>query len=303
MMLVVQNLNETILNKMTNETLKDQLAHQGYIVDDELATTLNLMQSLARPLLIEGEAGVGKTEVAKALSSALESELIRLQCYDGLDINASVYEWNYTRQLIAIKLHETQPQTTALDVFSEEYLLERPLLQSIRQQGTAILLIDEIDRADEAFEAYLLELLSDFQISIPELGTVRASHRPLVILTSNGTREISDALRRRCLYHYLDYPDRQRELIIINRHNPQISTQLSDQIVHFMEQVRVLDLRKRPGIAETLDWSLALTALSVSDLKTSVDEIISSRSCFVKTREDMARLDADTVTELVRKIA
>jgi len=288
---------------MINDALKGQLARQGYIVDDELATTLELMQTLTRPLLIEGEAGVGKTEVAKALSAVLNADLIRLQCYDGLDINAAVYEWNYTRQLISIKLHETRPDDVTLNVFSEEFLLQRPLLQSIRQQGTAILLIDEIDRADEAFEAYLLELLSDFQISIPELGTIKASQKPFVILTSNGTREISDALRRRCLYHYLDYPDRHRELNIINSHHPQISALLSEQIVRFMEQVRKLDLRKRPGIAETLDWAAALAASNVSDLQASIDEITSTRGCFIKTREDMTHVDNEVVSEIVRKIA
>jgi MoxR-like ATPase len=226
--------------------IKQQFAQQGYIADEELATTLGLMQSLERPLLVEGEAGVGKTEIAKALAGVMDSLLIRLQCFDGLDTNAAVYEWNYTRQLISIKLHEASNQRTDIDVFSEEFLMERPLLQSIRQEQSAVLLVDEIDRADEAFEAYLLELLSDFQISIPELGTIKAKSKPRVVLTSNGTRELSDALRRRCLYHYIDYPDKRKELAIINSRLPGIQQKLAGQIVSFVQQLRQLELLK-PG--------------------------------------------------------
>ena len=287
-------------NQLTDITAS--LLAQGYVVDGGLAKTLGIMAELERPLLIEGEAGVGKTEVAKALAAASDAELIRLQCYDGLDINAAVYEWNYTRQLISIRLEEARQTGDDLDVFSEDFLLERPLLRSIRHDGLAVLLIDEIDRADEAFEAYLLELLSDFQVSIPELGTVRCTARPMVILTSNGTREISDALRRRCLYHYLDYPTPERELEIVRHRHPQITHELAGQIVRFVQQVRSQDLRKKPGIAETLDWSAALLATSVEDLTNSVEAVMDSRSCFLKTREDMAEIGSEAVTELLEQV-
>ncbi len=279
------------------EGLTDSLLISGYVVDHELVTTLGLMHTLQRPLLIEGEAGVGKTEAAKALASATDAELIRLQCYDGLDANAAVYEWNYTRQLISIKLNEAKGQSD-LNVFGEEFLMERPLLRSIRQQKSPVLLIDEIDRADEAFEAYLLELLSDFQVSIPELGTVNATTIPRVILTSNGTRELSDALRRRCLYHYMDYPDSEKELKILSTRNPQMDEKLGEQIVSFIQQLREVELQKRPGVAETIDWTSALLGLECRDFMHNLDALMATRACFLKTREDFELVDREMIERL-----
>ncbi len=238
----------------------------GYIADAELATALFLLDHLKRPLLLEGDAGVGKTEVAKALAQALDCRLIRLQCYEGLDVNAAVYEWNYQRQLLAIKLLESSDDdadSKEQRIFSEAFLLQRPLLEAITQPESPVLLIDEIDRADEEFEAFLLEVLSDYQITIPELGTQHAVSTPRVILTSNATRELSDALRRRCLYHYVDYPSFDKELRIVRARLPDIGARLAQQVVGFVQQLRREDLRKKPGIAETLDWAAALMGLGV----------------------------------------
>ena len=250
--------------------LRQQLAGAGYIAEPQLAAALLLMQDLGRPLLLEGDAGVGKTEVAKVLAAVRGTRLIRLQCYEGLDAHAAMYEWNYQRQLLAIKLLENDQRASVKDlaqkeqdIFSERYLLKRPLLEAISCEQPPVLLIDEVDRADEAFEAYLLELLSDFQLSIPELGTVRATSRPLVVITSNGTRELSDALRRRCLYQYIDYPDYDKELAIVRKKAPQATAALAQQIVAFVQAVRRIELQKRPGIAETLDWTAALLRLGV----------------------------------------
>jgi len=283
--------------------LTEKFETAGYIVDPPLVTTLGLMQQLERPLLIEGEAGVGKTEAAKALASVNNTPLIRLQCYDGLDLNAAAYEWNYTKQLIAIKINEASESKEKLDVFGQEFLMERPLMQSIRQQEPAVLLIDEIDRADEAFEAYLLELLSDFQISVPELGTVEALAKPRVVLTSNGTRELSDALRRRCLYHYMDYPDLKKELAIIYTRLPEIDEKLGRQIVSFIQKLRQQDLQKRPGVAETLDWAAALIGLELDTLEENIDVILSTKSCFLKTREDVTAIDSDVVSNILTAVA
>jgi len=283
--------------------LTEKFETAGYIVDPPLVTTLGLMQQLERPLLIEGEAGVGKTEAAKALASVNNTPLIRLQCYDGLDLNAAAYEWNYTKQLIAIKINEASESKEKLDVFGQEFLMERPLMQSIRQQEPAVLLIDEIDRADEAFEAYLLELLSDFQISVPELGTVEALAKPRVVLTSNGTRELSDALRRRCLYHYMDYPDLKKELAIIYARLPEIDEKLGRQIVSFIQKLRQQDLQKRPGVAETLDWAAALIGLELETLEENIDAILSTKSCFLKTREDVTAIDSDVVSNILTAVA
>lgn len=280
------------------EELRSKCKQAGYIADDELLTTLQLMGRLGRALLVEGEAGVGKTAIAKALSDVLESPLIRLQCYEGLDSNAAVYEWNYSRQLLSIKLQETRGPALDTDVFTEEFLLERPLLKAIRQERAAVLLIDEIDRADEAFEAFLLELLSEFQITIPELGTVVARCRPHVVLTSNATRELSDALRRRCLYHYLDYPSPEKELAIVRTRLPEIDARLSAQIVSFVQGLRGWDLRKRPGVAETLDWARALIGLGVVDLRDGAI-VARTRACLMKTREDVDRLTAPAIIELL----
>lgn len=286
--------------------LRSKLQKTGYIADDSLITTLLLTEQLGRPLLIEGEAGVGKTEVAKTMARVHDCPLIRLQCYDGLDASTAVYEWNYTHQLLAMKLQENSNTPMAereSHIFSETYLLERPLLSAIRQPQSPVLLIDEIDRTDEAFEAFLLELLSDFQVTIPELGTIHATTLPHVVLTSNGTRELSDALRRRCLYHYLDYPDMDKELLIIRSRLPGVADHLSRQIVDFIQCLRKSDLRKRPGVAETLDWSAALMGLGVEDLKNNLDIIYQTRSCVLKTRDDMEAANKTFLGRLLEAIA
>ena len=282
--------------------LQEQLARAGYIAEAPLAAALLLMQDLGRPLLLEGDAGVGKTEVAKVLAEIRHTRLIRLQCYEGLDAHAALYEWNYQRQLLAIKLLEEDERGIAAkeqDIFSERYLLKRPLLEAISADTTAVLLIDEIDRADEAFEAFLLELLSDFQLSIPELGTVRAKSRPLVVITSNGTRELSDALRRRCLYQYIDYPDYEKELAIVRIRAPEVAAELARQIVAFVQAVRRMDLKKRPGIAETLDWTAALLRLEITTIEAGgAERIMESLSTMIKTRDDRAAFPLEVVARL-----
>jgi MoxR-like ATPase len=281
---------------------QQRLDAAGYIADESLAATLLLLTELHRPLLLEGEAGVGKTEVAKTLARVFACPLIRLQCYEGLDTNSAVYEWNYQHQLLAIKIQETQAypaQERERHIFSEDFLLKRPLLQAITQPESPVLLVDEIDRADEEFEAYLLELLSDFQISIPELGTIPATSIPYVVLTSNGTRELSDALRRRCLYHYVDHPSPEKELRIVRRHLPQIDQDLARQIVAFVQALRALELRKRPGIAETLDWAAALLRLDIRDLAQDPRRILDSLACLLKTREDRAAVDAEVIGRMI----
>ena len=282
--------------------LQSRLRNAGYIADPQLAAAISLVMQLQRPLLIEGEAGVGKTEVAKALAAVFGRKLIRLQCYEGLDVNAAVYEWNYQRQLLAIKIQESAhapAQNTERHIFGPEFLLKRPLLAAITEAEPPVLLIDEIDRADEEFEACLLELLSDFQISIPELGTIQATSIPLVVLTSNATRELSDALRRRCLYHFLDYPGFDKELAIVQTKLPDAGAQLARQVVAFVQGLRRLDLRKKPGIAESLDWTAALLGLGVSDLEQRPEAIMDSLACLLKTREDRAAVTADVVQRLV----
>jgi MoxR-like ATPase len=282
--------------------LRDELAQAGYIAEPSLAAALLLMQDLGRPLLLEGDAGVGKTEVAKVLAQIRRTRLIRLQCYEGLDAHAAMYEWNYQRQLLAIKLLEQDERGIAQkeqDIFSERYLLKRPLLEAISADAPCVLLIDEIDRADEAFEAFLLELLSDFQLSIPELGTVRAITRPLVVITSNGTRELSDALRRRCLYQYIDYPDYEKELAIVRVRAPAVATELARQIVAFVQAVRGMDLKKKPGIAETLDWTAALLRLEIASLGVdSAERIMESLSALIKTRDDRVAFPREVVARL-----
>jgi MoxR-like ATPase len=284
------------------DEIAERLAAAGYIADGELATAISLMQLLRRPLLLEGEAGVGKTEVAKALASVHVTELIRLQCYEGLDQSAALYEWNYQRQLLAIKLLEHDDRGIAekeQDIFSERYLLKRPLLEAISCDQPPVLLIDEVDRADEAFEAYLLELLSDFQLSIPELGTVHAVSRPLVVITSNGTRELSDALRRRCLYQYIDYPDYDKELAIVRKKAPGAAAELARQIVAFVQGVRRMELQKKPGIAETLDWTAALLRMGISVIdKDGAERIMDTLSALIKTRDDRVAFPRDVVARL-----
>ncbi len=286
-----------------------RLAEAGYIADGELATAVAIMQLLKRPLLLEGEAGVGKTEVAKALASVHSTELIRLQCYEGLDQSAALYEWNYQRQLLAIEAHKMEAEgsrnAAAIEekIFSEKYLLERPLLAAIRRETPPVLLIDEVDRADEEFEAFLLELLSDWQVSIPELGTISARAVPHVVLTSNGTRELSDALRRRCLYHYVDYPDVDREARIIMARIPNAGAALSLQIAYMMERIRKEDLRKVPGVAETLDWAAALTGLDVTDLHDRPEIVHETLMCLLKTREDSTRMTREVTERILGKVA
>jgi len=285
------------------EDLVRSLEQAGYIADQSLAISLMLMSRLDRPLLVEGDAGVGKTGIAKALADVHGCELIRLQCYEGLDVNAAVYEWNYQRQLLAIKMQESESTSVAQKerhVFSETYLLKRPLLQAISRPQSPVLLIDEVDRADEQFEAYLLEVLSDYQISIPELGTIRATSIPHVVLTSNATRELSDALRRRCLYYHLDYPGYDKELRIVLKRVPAIEPRLAEQIVAFVQKLRGQDLRKRPGTAETLDWAAALVKLNIASLDTNPDFIADTLVCLLKTREDQAALPP---TEAARLLA
>ena len=257
----------------------------GFVVEEELATVLFLLLQLEKPLLLEGPPGVGKTQVAYLLSRYLGHDLIRLQCYEGLDVNNAIYEWNYQKQLLAIKIHEqsnfSEHEKETMN-FSADSLHKRPLLEAISSPERKILLIDEIDRADEEFEAFLLELLSDFQISIPELGTVKAVHRPIVILTSNRTRELSDALKRRCLYHWVNYPDRDKEVKIIQKHIPEIETQLAEQLADYVQQMRTLKLDKSPGIAETIDWARGIATLNGTE-----NAIYHSLACLLKSDHDI----------------
>ncbi len=277
----------------------------NYIADRSLATVLFLSLRMNRPLFLEGEAGVGKTEIAKVLSSVLERPLIRLQCYEGLDISSAVYEWNYSRQMIEIRLSEAmggvEKAELARNIFSREFLISRPLLQALegREGKAPILLIDELDRTDEPFEAYLLEVLSDFQVTIPELGTIAAETPPHVILTSNRTREIHDALKRRCLYHWVDYPDAQREMAILHRHAPDLPERLSRQIVAFVQGLRQVDLYKLPGIAETIDWAKALTELDAVSL--DADIVDNTLGVLLKYQDDIARMKGEETAALLQR--
>jgi MoxR-like ATPase len=270
------------------------LGRQRYIADRGLAVAVHLALQLGRPLFLEGEAGVGKTEVGKVLAAILDQELIRLQCYEGLDVHHALYEWDYARQMLAIRLLETRREgdrTDVKDIMSREFLVARPLLQAVERatQGRRpVLLIDELDRADEEFEAYLLELLSDFQVTIPEIGTVAAEQPPVVVITSNRTREVHDALKRRCIYHWIDYPDLAREVAIVLEKVPGISEQLAGELARAMERLRELDLFKPPGVAETLDWAAALTVLGNEHLEPSVVE--DTLGVVLKYQEDMARV-------------
>jgi len=290
---------------MSDSALREALHRVGYIADEALATTLWLAGELQRPLLLEGDAGVGKTALAAALARAEGRRLVRLQCFEGLDLAQAAYEWNYGRQLLAIRLHETQPDALREgdlhDLFAREYLLERPLLQAIASEQPCVLLIDEIDRADEAFEAFLLEVLSDWQITVPELGTVTARHVPHVILTSNGTRELSDALRRRCLYHWLDYPTLAREIAIVRATLPQAEPALVEQAVAFVQRLRREDLGKTPGVAETLDWVRALHRLDMKALPADPQALTHTLSCLLKTRDDRFQMTPERVRQLVEE--
>lgn len=280
--------------------LREQLHRAGYIADEDLATTLWLASELGRPLLLEGDAGVGKTALALALARSQGRRLVRLQCHEGLDLGQSTYEWNYGRQLLAIRLQETgAARAQESELFSRDYLLERPLLQAITSPEPCVLLIDELDRADEAFEAYLLEVLADYQITIPELGTLVAAQPPLVILTSNGTRELSDALRRRCLYHWVDYPTLAREVDIVRQTLPAAEGRLVEQAVAFVQRLRKEDLGKVPGIAETLDWVRALHRIGLKALPDEAEALVHTLACLLKTREDRLQVGPEKILQVL----
>ena len=289
----------------TIEEIQGSFAAEGYIADRELATAVFLMLTLGRPLLLEGEAGVGKTEVGRVLARVLGTELIRLQCYEGIDVSTAVYEWDYPRQMLEIRLLEArgEARTAATkDIFSEEFLLRRPLLRAIepREGEPPVLLIDEVDRADEEFEAFLLELLSDFAVTVPEIGTLRATRPPRVILTSNRTREIHDALKRRCLYQWIEYPTAERELAILLARQPEVSRILAEEVVRFIQRLRQADLTKVPGIAETLDWAAALTALGARRLESGlVDDTL---GVLLKYQEDISAMKGAGARTLLAEI-
>ena len=275
-----------------------------YVVEEELATILLLMLKLKKPLLLEGPPGVGKTEASQIIASYLNTKLIRLQCYEGLDVNSAVYEWNYQKQLLSIKLTESSALSSAekeSHIFGDEFLLKRPLLQAITESDKApVLLIDEIDRADEEFEAFLLELLSAYQISIPEMGTIKANHIPIVVLTSNRTRELSDALKRRCLYHCVPYPEFQKELAIINKHLPDINQVLASQLVKFVQYLRSLKLDKSPGIAESIDWAEGLIALGAKAF--THDYIDKSLGVILKSDKDITYIRGQGIDSILNEI-
>lgn len=286
--------------------MKQELASFGYVATDDLAMGLHLALSLGRPLLLEGAAGVGKTEVARVLAAAKETRLIRLQCYEGLDAAQAIYEWNYQRQLLSIRTASEAGETgRAVEerIFSRDYLLERPLLAAITQDTPPVLLIDEIDRADEEFEAFLLEILADYQITVPELGTIRARTRPIVILTSNGTRDLSDALRRRCLYGYVEYPDRETELAILKARCSGIEDLLARQIIGFVQTLRKEELEKIPGIAETLDFASALMGLGIGDLTQDPKLLQATMTTLLKTQSDRASVTTEVTQRIAGKAA
>jgi MoxR-like ATPase len=288
-----------------DETL-DLLARGDYVAERSLATALFLSLKLNRPLFLEGEAGVGKTEIAKVLSATLGRRLVRLQCYEGLDVSSAVYEWNYARQMIEIRLAEAtgdrSRESLGGDIFSPEFLIKRPLLQALESsiEGPPVLLIDELDRTDEPFEAYLLEVLSDFQITIPELGTIKAEQPPMVIITSNRTREIHDALKRRCFYHWVDYPNAARELEILRVKAPGVPERLSQQVVGFVQKLRSMDLFKLPGVAETLDWAQALTQLDRLEL--DPETINDTLGTLLKYQDDIARIQGSEANRILTQV-
>ncbi len=291
---------------MTWTELQTALGGEGYVASDDLAVALHLALTLGRPLLLEGAAGVGKTEVARTLAATREAQLIRLQCYEGLDASQAIYEWNYQRQLLSIRASAEDGQTgKAVEdrIFSREFLLERPLLAAITQDTPPVLLIDEIDRADEEFEAYLLEILSDYQISIPELGTITATSRPIVILTSNGTRDLSDALRRRCLYTYVAYPDRTTELAILKARCPEVEAHLAAQIVGFVQKLREEELEKTPGVAEMLDFAGALMGLGIADLTDDPATLQATLTTLLKTQTDQAQITPEVAGRIAGRAA
>lgn len=285
------------------EDLQQALASRNYIADRPLTTALFLALKLNKPLLLEGEAGVGKTEIAKTLTALLGTQLIRLQCYEGLDASTAIYEWNYPRQLLQIRLAETSGGQANSDIFTREFLIQRPLLQAIDASHTQapVLLIDELDRADEEFEAFLLELLSDWQITIPELGTIKATHPPIVIITSNRTREVHDALKRRCLFHWVDYPTLDKELKILAARVPHINDTLARQIVLFVQELRRLDLFKIPGVAETIDWANALAALNTTAL--TLETVDDTLGAILKYQDDLQQVRGDAVKAIMARVS
>jgi MoxR-like ATPase len=275
--------------------LQEAMERHGYIAEPEIATAVHLAKEMQRPLLVEGDAGVGKTEIAKVLARVVGTELIRLQCYEGLDVNTALYEWNYQRQLLRLRMAEEEgrdPATIEDVIFSRSYLLERPLLRAItRREGPAVLLVDEVDRADDGFEAFLLEVLSDFQVTIPELGTIRAEHVPYVILTSNRSREIGDALRRRCLYLYVEHPSLEKEVRIIRTKVPEVAAALAQEIGRFVQALRERSLVKPPGVAETLDWTDALRRFEIASL--DLETVQNTLGCLLKDRNDLVELQSN----------
>jgi len=290
---------------MTIDEIQASFAKNGYLADRDLATVLHLSLVLNRPLLLEGEAGVGKTEVARVLAKSLDAPLIRLQCYEGLDVNSAVYEWDYPRQMLAIRMLEAKGKAAGADtrsIFTEEFLIRRPLLAALSSEGkkAPVLLIDEVDRADEEFEAFLLEILSDFAVTIPEIGTIRAEHPPRVIITSNRTREVHDALKRRCLFHWIDYPTAERELAILELRQPGLSGALAREVVDFVQRLRGADLAKVPGIAETLDWSAALVALNTKRL--SAEQIDRTLGALLKYQEDLSAIRGSGAAKMLDEV-
>lgn len=288
----------------TIEEVETQFARNGYIADRTLATTIYLASALKKPVFLEGEPGVGKTEVAKVVAQVFRTDLIRLQCYEGLDANTALYEWNYPRQMLELRLEEARgvaKEEIGRNIFSEAFLLKRPLLRAIQSDGKSspVLLVDEVDRTDEEFEAFLLEVLSDFQITIPEIGTIRSRAIPFVVLTSNRTRELHDALKRRCLYLWIDYPTFDKELRIIKTRVPGIREGLARQVCGFMQLLRTRDFYKRPGIAETIDWGLALMSLDIEDL--NPEAVDATLGCILKYKEDIQKLQEDGLPQIVER--
>ena len=294
-------VNENIEDPVSN--LVSELDNLDYVADSSIATSLHLAQLLDRPLLIEGRPGVGKTEIASTMARLLNTQLIRLQCYEGLDVNSALYEWNYSRQLLWIRMNENKgldPTEMETEVFGREFLLERPLLSALTKEKSPVLLIDEVDRADQEFEAFLLEVLSEFQVTIPELGTIRAENKPLVILTSNRSRDLSDALRRRCLYLWIDFPELQKELEIVKKRIGDMPEGLALQICRFVRASREEDLQKVPGVSETLDWATAMMVLHIESLEPDV--VLSTLGTLLKNSDDLEKFRTSTIERIIQSI-